>query len=119
MGEMIIDLDDVLKRLLDDKELVVELIEIFLDDTSKRIEEAKQSIDKKDCAQVADIAHSIKGAAANIGAKKLWKSFLDIEEMAHKQDLSEAPAVIQRAVVEFEELKAYFPSLKSDLENKS
>ncbi len=116
MDRDILDLEDVLGRIQGDQELLIELIEIFLDDCPSKMKEAQQLITDQNYEQLSDIAHSLKGAASNIGAKKLWKTFLAMEEDSKSQ--KEWPLLHQqllRAQEEFEELKKEFPALKEQL----
>ena len=115
MDEKIIDLADVLRRIQGDKELLIELVEIFLNDTPQRFQDTARLIEKADFVELADVAHSIKGAASNIGAIKIWQSFKALEEAAKQKDLPQVHHLFQRACAEFDELKGYFPQLKSQL----
>ncbi len=115
MDEAAIELKDVLRRLQGDKQLLVEVIEIFLDDAPGRFTKVKQLIGQNDFHELADVAHTLKGAAANIGAEKLRKSFCEMEEAAKQKNSDEAHKILRGASVEFEELRAYFPKLKAQL----
>ncbi|MDP8264971.1 MAG: Hpt domain-containing protein [Candidatus Aceula lacicola] len=115
MSEYIIDLDDVLERIQGDKELLVELVEIFLDDCPSKIDDIKECFKVNNFDQLAEVAHSAKGAAANIGAKKLWKTFLVTEEAAKSATAEQSEELVKRIDQEFDELKQYFPELKIKL----
>lgn len=115
MDNDIIGIQDVLGRLQGDKELLLELIQIFLDDAPQRFKDVSDMIKKEDYAQLADVAHSVKGAASNIGANKLWQSFKVIEQAAKDKDLALASEIFARASLEFAELKEYIPRLRSNL----
>ncbi len=112
---MIIDLDDVLGRIQGDKELLVELIEIFLDDCPQKVSEIKKCFEISDFGQLSELSHSIKGAAANIGAKKISYTFLQAEEAANSQNIDGFGQLIERMDQEFDELTQYFPELKIKL----
>jgi HPt (histidine-containing phosphotransfer) domain-containing protein len=111
----IIGLKDVLHRLQDDKELLLELVQIFLDDAPHRLDNAKRLIEEANAEELADVAHSLKGAASNIGANKLWQSFKEMEQFAKEKNFSQAKHIFQKASLEFIELQGYFPQLKSQL----
>ncbi len=115
MDNDIIGIQDVLGRLQGDKELLLELIQIFLEDAPQRFHDVSDLIKKEDCVQLADAAHSVKGAASNIGANKLWHSFKTLEQAAKDKDLALASAIFARASAEFEEFKEYIPCLRSQL----
>ncbi len=59
-------------RLQDDKELYLEVCEIFVDEIPKLVESLGHSVvEKSKPEDIASLFHSIRGAAANIGAEKL------------------------------------------------
>jgi len=116
MSEKIIDLEDVLKRIQGDKELLIELIEIFIEDCPSKFDSIDGLLKSSDAVALSEVAHSIKGAASNISAKKLWKTFLEMEETAKSQNLDPVGGLYERALMEFEELKNYFPELKEKLQ---
>jgi HPt (histidine-containing phosphotransfer) domain-containing protein len=74
------DRDGFLDRLMGDEEMAQTMIEIFLDDIPKQIESLKRSLEASDAETVKRIAHSIKGAAANIGGKVLRELAGEIEK---------------------------------------
>lgn len=110
-GIAIIEIKDVLRRLQDDKELLIELITIFLDGAPEGFEKVEQLIGQEDFSALSDAAHSLKGAAANIGAQKLFKSFLKMEEAANQKEIRGAREAFENASNELKELKEYFPKL--------
>ena len=116
MSDPIIDLEDVLRRIEGDKELLVELIEIFLEDCPPKLEQVKNFLDQKNVTMLQEVAHSVKGAAANIGAKKMWDTFKEIDAAAKNQDLEPIKALLPRGIQEYDEIKNYFPSLKKELQ---
>ncbi len=115
MSKIIIDVDDALKRIQDDKELLVELIEIFLDDCPKKMKELKAFEQDKNAIGLSEVAHSIKGAAANISAVGLRKIFFEIEEMAKNNNFESISQRIKQASLEIKEIEEYFPNLKEQL----
>ncbi|MFA6378782.1 MAG: Hpt domain-containing protein [Candidatus Omnitrophota bacterium] len=117
MDSEIIGLQDVLYRLQGDKELLLELVQIFLEDTPQRLKDVSTLITKSSFSDLADVAHSIKGAASNIGANKLWQSFKEMEAAAKQENLIQVTQIFQRASQEFVELQEYLPRLKSQLVN--
>lgn len=115
MDQEIIGLADVLQRLQDDKALLLELIQIFLDDAPHRLDDAQRLIGQGDADELANTAHALKGASSNVGAVKLWQTFKEMEQAAKDKDLAGAKRLLQKASLEFVELQEYFPQLKSRL----
>ena len=81
MNEQTLDLNEFLERVQDDKELLLELLDIFVNDYKEKSRLLNQAISQKDIEQVKGIAHSLKGAYGNISAKSMRKSLIIFEEM--------------------------------------
>jgi len=114
MNEDVVDLKEALERVQEDKELLLELFDIFLDDCPKKMEAIRQAAAKNDINQLKDTAHSLKGASGNISAKKLYHSFLAIEQMAKTgelKDIHNLLAVIDQQLIA---LREYSQNLKKD-----
>ena len=65
--------------------------------------------------QTCALPISVKGAASNIGANKLWKTFRELEEAAKQKNLNHVNDLFKRASLEFVELQEYIVQLKSQL----
>jgi len=76
----IFDREGFLDRLMGDAEMAQMVIEVFLDDIPKQIESLKCSLETNDVATTERIAHSIKGAAANVGGEALRELAAEIEK---------------------------------------
>ncbi len=78
----------VVAELLDlcddgDTELIVDLIEMFLEDGPDRVREVREGLETEDWERVERAAHSLKGSSGNLGASKV-------------QDVSEALQLASR-----------------------
>lgn len=110
----VIDLDDVLERVQDDWELLLELLDIFEQDFSAKRPLLAQMVAEKSCEKIHDLAHSLKGASGNISAKALFQSFLQLEKMGESQDLSPAPELLKTIDAQFEDFKVRAAQLKKE-----
>jgi HPt (histidine-containing phosphotransfer) domain-containing protein len=90
---------------MDDETLADSILSRFLEATPKQIGLLRQSLDAGDAAAAKGHAHSIKGAAANIGGERLRRVAFKIEEAARAGDL-------QTAIRQTGELQAQFELLK-------
>ena len=77
-----------LERLGDDEELLREIREIFSDDAPKQMEALKRAIDTNDVVLTERQAHSLKSAAANIGAELMRDKAFEIELAARDKNLN-------------------------------
>lgn len=82
MSEEIVDLPDVLERVQNDKELLLELFDIFEEDFPKKRQALSAAIAAKDIGKIKEIAHSIKGASGNLSIKPLQAICLQLEHLA-------------------------------------
>ena len=78
-----VDLAVALRWLGGDQGLLRELVGIFVDDGPKRLEALRAAMTAADVQQLEQVAHSLKGSAAILGAARLQESALALEEAAH------------------------------------
>ena len=70
------------KRLVGDDALVEAVIETFLSDVPRQIDDLQSSIEAKDFGRAEQLAHKIKGVAGNVAAAGLQKIAQTMEEDA-------------------------------------
>ncbi len=80
--------------------IVHELVSLFRDDVEKRLTELKAAAASADRTQRERIAHSIKGACANLGAELMASLAKTLERCAEDA----APALAEQLIREFAEL---------------
>ena len=107
MSDDAIDMKEVLERVQDDRELLIELLQIFSEDYAQKKKRLDDAIIKNDFEQVRDIAHGFKGASGNISAKKLRISFTDLGQMAKDRDFSKAKEKLDLIDAQFNELQDF------------
>ena len=111
MSDMI-DLPDVLERVQDDKELLLELLDIFQEDFVGKRKALTQALQEKDAQKIKELAHSIKGASGNISAKAMHANCLKIEQMARENNLTQIESLLLDLNGQFEALKENIVKLK-------
>jgi CheY-like chemotaxis protein len=97
---------ELLDRLMGDAELAHALVEGFLEDIPVQISRLKGFLQAGDAASAARQAHTVKGAAANIGAAALQQIAGVLEETARAGDLRGIEHGLPGLTAEFERLKA-------------
>lgn len=65
------DFEDLASRLGVDKEDFVELVELFITTSRSDMEKIRQGMQGKNASDAASAAHSIKGAAGNLGFEQM------------------------------------------------
>lgn len=81
--------------------IVRELVVLFLEDVSQRLQELEQAVKRSDRSARERVAHSIKGSAANLGAERLALLASAIEHCSNDEALTEIAGMAE----EFEALK--------------
>ena len=115
MGNDSIDLNEFLERVQDDKELLLELIDIFAEDYEVKRKLLGEAVENNDYEEIKSVSHSLKGASGNISAKKLRLILLQFEEMGKSKDLSGSKEIIETLDKEYSDVAARFESLKEEL----
>lgn len=97
-----VDWEEGLARAGDDVDFFKELLELFLDDVPQRMENLSASLTAGELEESAGVAHSIKGASANLSAKPIQQVAAQLEQAARQGH----PA---------EELTALYGQLKEEI----
>lgn len=96
--ENIIDWPGLVERL-GDEESIKEIVLIFLTDVKERIEMLTGAIMVSDAEEIKSYAHALKGAAANVGVKRLSDIAYCLECAGREKNMAAATPL-------FDELKA-------------
>ncbi len=115
ISSTILDRSSLLQRVDNDKELLLELIELFLEDTPQRIKTMIFALEQKDAKEVERRAHSLKSAAANLSAAALQEVAQRIEDSSAQSDLTAVAGLLGNFEQEYEIFKTALASLKKDL----
>ena len=113
MNEKALDVDEFMNRVQDDKDLLFELLDIFVEDFQKKRQELKEAVKKDDSETIEHVAHFLKGSCGNISAKPLRVIFAKLEENGARgylegleQDLEDIDQKYEELVVHIGELRA-------------
>jgi PAS domain S-box-containing protein len=93
-NKAVFDFDGLMERLMDDVGLIKDITEIFISDMPNQIFKLKQDLIDNDCRNVEIEAHSIKGAAGNIGVGEFCAIAGQIEEAGKARDLKAVSILI-------------------------
>jgi HPt (histidine-containing phosphotransfer) domain-containing protein len=88
-----------------------DLVQIYLDDSPKRIAEIDQSLAQGDAHRLTLAAHSLKGSSANFGADQLRSVSERIEQLGRQGSLGGVPAHLPALKDEFARVKAALEAL--------
>ncbi len=99
--ETIIDAAAALERAGGSPELLTELIDIFLGESSRRLADLHRAAGKGDVEEVHRTAHQIKGSVANFSAAAATEAAFRVERLAQEgdgADLDNALAALDREI---------------------
>jgi two-component system, sensor histidine kinase and response regulator len=82
LGEDVFNEADLLERLMGDRDLAQVIVVGFLGDMVGQIDSLRASVEAADYSRAQRVAHTIKGAAANIGASLFKNAALEMEKAA-------------------------------------
>lgn len=86
----VLDREGTLERLKGDKDFLHALFTVFLDDLPAKLATLEDAVEQRSMDDMLRTAHSIKGAAATIGAMAARKAALDVEMAARKGEMDKA-----------------------------
>ncbi len=86
----IVDVDLLLAHVDGDRELVQELIQVFLDDCPRMIQDVRDAVVQTDADKLRSAAHTLKGAACNFGAEPVVESAQKLENLGKDRTLDRA-----------------------------
>jgi two-component system, sensor histidine kinase and response regulator len=106
------DSEDFVERLLGNETLARRIVRGFVDDIPRQIALLAQAVNDLDAGAFRLVAHSIKGAAANVGGLELEQIARTLEQTASVGDLA-------AAVAHLPELEACFERVRPAMESFS
>jgi two-component system, sensor histidine kinase and response regulator len=101
----IFDKKNLWERLGEDEGIFQEIIKTFLEDTPLQIQKLRDALKQGDFLRLERQAHLIKGAAMNMGGKRLQAVSFEIEVAGKNGDLSKAHLLMEKLAQEYDQLE--------------
>jgi two-component system, sensor histidine kinase and response regulator len=101
-----IDEAALLHRVGGDRELLRELVALFLESYPRQLTELREAATRGDGAAVERGAHAMKGSVGNFSAQAAFQLALRLEEMGRSGDLTGAAALVGNLEEELERLRS-------------
>lgn len=89
-GYAAMDVDDALRRLGEDTQLLRDIIQIYLEDSPSMVERIHSAVATADALGLQHAAHQLKGIAATLSAPDVVGVASRLEHMGASRDLSDA-----------------------------
>jgi two-component system sensor histidine kinase/response regulator len=112
----ILDLPSAMERVEGDRDLLNELLDLFSEESARNFLELQDAMQMGDAPLMERLAHTIKGAASNVGAKLVVSTALIVEQQAHSQDLSRIEPKVAALQAEMERLKPVIEAARKTVE---
>ena len=111
MMESPVNVEEAVSRT-GDREFLKELLEMFLEDAQDQLDRLRQAVEGADAPGVVAASHSIKGAAANLAASRVFASAKEIEEASRAGQAAELAGQVEDLGARIEELAAFTKSFE-------
>ncbi|MBF0387110.1 MAG: Hpt domain-containing protein [Candidatus Omnitrophica bacterium] len=114
----VIDVKDVLERVQGDKEFMLELFDIFMEDFTGKRDTFWKAFEKHDTSGFQMIAHGLKGATGNISAAQMHDNCVALDLMGKDGDISNARPALELLDRQFAEFKIEAARLKAEIQKQ-
>ena len=88
--DAVLDLPSVLERLDDDRDLLRELAQIFLEQAPAHLGQIQAAVRSGDAKTLRERAHALKGSAGTLAGSAVSKTAARLEQMGRDGDLNES-----------------------------
>ena len=103
-GENVLDRAALLDTLDGDEDLLNEILRIFLNDMPAQLAALREALSTEDADGARRHVHTIKGAAANVGARQMRACTAKLEEMGRTAQFAGAGELLVRLERAFEQV---------------
>jgi len=107
--------EELLARLDNDSELLVEMIQLFRENTPKLMAQIGAAVERSDTDALALAAHSFKGSAGNFGPSPAFRCAATLEELARKGDLSAALQAAKKLTEEAVAIQQFLDRMEEEV----
>lgn len=85
-----------------DNDLLIELINSYLEDAAKLVQSIQESLEKSDALLLQRAAHTLKSSSASLGAKTFSLLCKELELMGRSGDTSQAEPLLDNFIIEYQ-----------------
>lgn len=107
MSEKLLDYNEALERLGGDEEFLTELLYELIGQVNENVIKIKEAIHSKNHENLKSLAHSLKGASANLNVTRMATHFFNLEALAESQSVEGAENLLELAVQDKIELEQF------------
>ncbi|MEI6330133.1 MAG: Hpt domain-containing protein [Pseudanabaena sp. ELA645] len=100
-----------------DIEFEVEVLQVYVEDISQRIDKVREAIAIQDYTQIKKQAHHIKGSSSNVGAVQMRVFAIQLEELEENQASEEVVPISEHMLEEMQAIKQFILSKAETLKS--
>ncbi|WP_027358328.1 PAS domain-containing protein [Desulforegula conservatrix] len=98
----VFDRKSLLERVMGDEDIAISVTETFSGEGSAYVASLRNAVAEQDIQKTAEVAHMIKGTAANVGALRIQSKAFEIENISRLQGIMPSDDVVDELEREFE-----------------
>lgn len=99
-GQRVFNPSQMLQNIGDDHDLLIQLIDLFLERQTDMMRQIRQAVSLRDAATVERAAHTLKGTAGNLCAQEVALAAGRLETIGRQGTLHDAPAIYAQLEME-------------------
>jgi HPt (histidine-containing phosphotransfer) domain-containing protein len=88
----VLDAAELLDRVAGDRELLKEVVDVFLETSAGLLTEVRQAVAGRDAASVHRLAHTVKGMVGQLGGRAAFGAAQRLEVLGREGELDQADA---------------------------
>ncbi len=109
----LLDLEDLRSRMLGDEQLVRCVLASFAAELDGLLAKLQAALDAGDFETLGLVAHGLKGASANMGARALRRAAYELEQAARGGEKDRAPGLLGNLVAEARAILPLLPAVET------
>jgi PAS domain S-box-containing protein len=113
-GTPAFDPEIALEQAQGDHELLVEIVDLFLDELPRQTLLLRDALARQDSNALERTAHKLKGSIGNFGARRAYDAALRLEVIGREERLSDAPAALTELEGETERLREALAAFREE-----
>ncbi|MBE9064719.1 Hpt domain-containing protein [cf. Phormidesmis sp. LEGE 11477] len=83
-----------------------ELLAMFLEDAKNSLQQLEAAIATQNARTIEDVAHSLRGASANVGASTIAEIALELENTARAGETHNARQLVQEIGIHYQKIQS-------------
>ena len=94
-----------------DSALMAEMIDLFIDEAQRGLTATREALTNGDAVGLRELAHSIKGASANMGARHMIETASQLEKLGETGEIARAGGIMDQLDAHFHEVRTFLKEL--------